>query len=239
MKAYLISFLFFSILLFSFCKPVKLENEKFVTYTINPKKHKVQLFWKNEQNENFRNAGNLNKWFEKSNLKLLFACNAGMFEKDLSPVGLFIEKENTKREINKSEGKGNFFMKPNGIFFMTKDYKASICVTEEFKFDKKIDYATQSGPMLIINENINPEFKDKSKNINIRNGVGILQNGDIVFVMSKDVINFYDFANYFKALGCKNALYLDGFVSRTYCPEKKCIQTDGNFGVMFGILKNP
>ena len=53
--------------------------------------------------------------------------------------------------------------------------------------------------------------------------------------MSKSGINFYDFANYFKSIGCKNALYLDGFVSRTYLPEKKWIQTDGNFGVIIGV----
>ncbi|WP_264554492.1 phosphodiester glycosidase family protein [Flavobacterium sp. N1861] len=53
--------------------------------------------------------------------------------------------------------------------------------------------------------------------------------------MSKKEINFYDFATYFKKLGCKNALYLDGFVSRTYYPEEKWIQTDGNFGVLIGI----
>jgi hypothetical protein len=42
---------------------------------------------------------------------------------------------------------------------------------------------------------------------------------------------------YFKDLGCKNALYLDGFVSRAYLPEKNWIQTDGNFGVMIGVTE--
>jgi len=55
--------------------------------------------------------------------------------------------------------------------------------------------------------------------------------------MSKTEINFCDFANYFQSLGCLNALYLDGFVSRTYLPEKNWIQTDGNFGVIIGVTK--
>ncbi|WP_415180937.1 hypothetical protein [Nonlabens sp.] len=38
----------------------------------------------------------------------------------------------------------------------------------------------------------------------------------MLFVLSKDKINFYDFADFFKGQGCKNALYLDGFVSRVY-----------------------
>ena len=52
------------------------------------------------------------------------------------------------------------------------------------------------------------------------NGVGILPDGKVVFAMSKTEVNFYNFADYFKKLGCKNALYLDGFVSRTYLPEQ-------------------
>jgi len=55
--------------------------------------------------------------------------------------------------------------------------------------------------------------------------------------MSKDNINFYDFAKYFQDIGCKYALYLDGFVSRTYCPEKNWTQTDGDFGVIIGVTK--
>jgi uncharacterized protein YigE (DUF2233 family) len=55
--------------------------------------------------------------------------------------------------------------------------------------------------------------------------------------MSKKEINFYEFANYFKKKWCKNALYLDGFVSRTYLPEKNWIQTDGNFGVIIGVTQ--
>jgi uncharacterized protein YigE (DUF2233 family) len=53
--------------------------------------------------------------------------------------------------------------------------------------------------------------------------------------MSKSGINFYDFADYFKRQGCKQALYLDGFVSRTYLPAQHWLQTDGNFGVIIGV----
>ena len=91
--------------------------------------------------------------------------------------------------------------------------------------------------MLLIDGNIHSAFKQGSSNLNIRNGVGILPNGDILFAMSTVEINFYDFALYFKNLGCKNALYLDGFVSRMYCPEKNQKQLDGNFGVMIGVTQ--
>lgn len=65
--------------------------------------------------------------------------------------------------------------------------------------------------------------------------MGILPNGKMVFVLSKKEVNFYEFAKYFKDFGCKNALYLDGFVSRAYLPSENWIQTDGNFGVLFAV----
>jgi uncharacterized protein YigE (DUF2233 family) len=59
----------------------------------------------------------------------------------------------------------------------------------------------------------------------------------VIFAMSKEQVNFYDFAEFFKAQGCSNALYLDGFVSRLYLPEQNWQQLDGDFGVIIGIVK--
>lgn len=163
--------------------------------------------------------------------------NGGMYRPDHSPQGLYIEKGAILKSIDTSSGKGNFYMKPNGIFYITKEKTAGISETSAFKFSSTIQYATQSGPMLVINGNIHTSFKQGSANLNIRNGVGILPNGKILFAMSKEEINFYDFALFFKEKGCREALYLDGFVSRMYLPEKNWIQTDGGFGVMIGVIK--
>ncbi|MCE3260121.1 MAG: hypothetical protein K0S12_1762, partial [Bacteroidetes bacterium] len=111
------------------------------------------------------------------------------------------------------------------------------CETGDFKTSSAVDYATQSGPMLVINGKLHPDFREGSKNLNIRNGVGILPDGKILFAISKVPVNFFDFAMYFKKKGCKNALYLDGFVSRAYLPEKDWQQTDGDFGVIIAVTK--
>ena len=79
---------------------------------------------------------------------------------------------------------------------------------------------------------INENFKRGSVNLNIRSGVGILPNGQAIFAISKTMINFYDFAEYFRKAGCMQALYLDGFVSRTYLPQQRWTQTDGDFAVI-------
>ena len=86
--------------------------------------------------------------------------------------------------------------------------------------------------MLVIDSVMHSKFMKGSKNLNIRNGVGILPDGKVLFAMSKKKINFYDFASYFMSLGCKNALYLDGAVSKTYLPEKNWVTKGGNFGVI-------
>jgi uncharacterized protein YigE (DUF2233 family) len=89
--------------------------------------------------------------------------------------------------------------------------------------------------MLVIDGKIHSSFKQGSPNVNIRNGVGMLPDGRILFAMSRNKINFYDFATFFKDKGCRNALFLDGFVCRTYLPRQKWEQTDGDFGVIIGI----
>ena len=213
------------------------EDERFVSYIVNPKKQNLEFFWKNERGEHFKNAENLISWLKSKNKKLLFSTNGGMYKKDNSPQGLYVENTITKSEIDALNGNGNFYLKPNGVFYLTTEKNPIICKTEDFVNNVKIKYATQSGPMLVIDGEIHTAFKKNSTNLNIRNGVGILPNNQIVFAISKKEINFYDFAEYFKNLGCKNALYLDGFVSRTYLPEKNWRQIDGNFGVIIGVTE--
>jgi len=215
----------------------KIEDERFVTYIVNPQKLNLGFYWKNENGEIFKNASNLKLWLKKQNRELIFAVNGGMYKKDNSPQGLYIENKIQLNKIDFGNSTGNFYLKPNGVFYLTTDKKAGICKSENFLSDKKTQYATQSGPMLVINGKIHSAFKENSTNLNIRNGVGILPNNDVIFAMSKKEINLYDFAAFFKNQGCKNALYLDGFVSRTYLPEKNWVQTDGDFGVIIGVTK--
>lgn len=236
-KATTLLFLLISSISLGFFVQSKTEDDRFISYTVNPKKEDIALYWQNEKGENFKNAGNLKLWLKQQKKKLVFATNGGMYKKDHSPQGLYIENKSTKMEIDTAKGNGNFYLKPNGIFYITADKTPHICQTDDFAANGKIQYATQSGPMLITNGKIHAAFQENSPNVNIRNGVGILPNNEIVFVMSKKEINFYEFAAYFKSLGCKNALYLDGFVSRTYLPEKNWIQTDGDFGVIIGVTE--
>ncbi|MFD2915160.1 phosphodiester glycosidase family protein [Psychroserpens luteus] len=217
----------------------KIEDNRFVSHIVDLQKQTLKLYYQNEDSINFGNFKTLKQELLNKDQELVFAMNGGMYLKDGSPQGLFIENGITTKQIDTTkEAYGNFYLQPNGIFYLTKDNKGFVSKTTDFKFNSNITFATQSGPMLVIDGEIHPVFVKGSKNLHIRNGVGILPNGTLLFAMSKDLITLYDFAEFFKSLGCQNALYLDGFVSRTYLPKKKWKQLDGNFGVIIGETKN-
>ena len=223
--------------IFAFAQIENENNSNILSHIVDLKKQDLKLYWKNGKGQNFKNFKSLNSWLNSKSEILVFAMNGGMYKKDFSPQGLFIENGIVKSKIDTLQnGYGNFYMQPNGIFYITNENKGFVCKTSDFR-NENIKYATQSGPLLMVNGKIHHKFRKGSKNLNIRNGVGILPNGKLIFAMSKQKINFYDFAEYFKSLGCKDALYLDGFVSKTYLPEKGFNKMEGNFGVIIGETK--
>jgi uncharacterized protein YigE (DUF2233 family) len=211
-------------------------DQRFLSFVTDPKTSSIRLYWKGDNGQPLRSLQNLKLYVESKGGNLRFAMNGGMYTPVNSPQGLFIENTITQTPLDTLPGSGNFYMKPNGVFYLTSDNVAFICTTPEFTPSEKITFATQSGPMLLIDGEIHPAFKNGSANLNIRNGVGVLPDSRVVFAVSTEPVNFYDFAMFFKKLNCKNALYLDGFVSRTYFPEKKWKQLDGNFGVIIGVI---
>ncbi|TPN86922.1 phosphodiester glycosidase family protein [Aquimarina algicola] len=214
------------------------DESKFVIHKMNPQKGKLKLYWKDPKGKIFGSLGSLKKSLESNDEILVFAMNGGMYNKDQSPQGLCILKGKTIAKIDRNtKGYGNFYLQPNGIFHIDKDGKALITQTTNFKTNSNIDYATQSGPMLLINGAYHPKLTKGSANLHIRNGVGILPTGEVLFAMSKEKINFFDLATLFKQNGCINALYLDGFVSKTYLPVSNWIQLDGKFGVIIAETK--
>lgn len=156
---------------------------------------------------------------EPTGLTLNFAMNAGMFDEELAPVGLYIENFLQKHRIVTSDGPGNFGLLPNGVFCVGNGF--AVIESRSFKAaPPACRYATQSGPMLVIDGALHPGFARDSDSYNYRNGVGVAEDGRAIFVISNDAVNFHAFARYFRDIvGVKNALFLDGSVSRLYAPE--------------------
>lgn len=215
------------------------RNQSFDVVTIDPKNTEIKFFLASENNQKYRSLKNLKRAVETKGDELLFAMNGGMYLKDGSPQGLYIENGKEIKVLDTiSSGYGNFYMQPNGIFYLTEK-SGTVCTTRSFlKINPNPQFATQSGPMLVIEGKLHSVFQEGSKHLNIRNGVGIDNDGNVLFAISNEKVNLYDFAMLFKEkLHCKNALYLDGFVSRAYIPQLKREQLDGNFGVMIGVVQ--
>ena len=130
-------------------------------------------------------------------------------------------------------------MKPNGVFLISNQ-GASIVESSKFRAtNASVKVATQSGPMLIQRGQIHPAFREGSANKYIRSGVGILSNQEIVFAISNEPVNFYDFAKLFQEhFGCHDALYLDGAISEMYLPALERFDLGGNFGPMIAITES-
>ena len=102
----------------------------------------------------------------------------------------------------------------------------------------KVKLATQSGPMLLINGATHPKFTQGSTNEKIRSGVGKINDKKVIFAITIDESNFYEFAIFFKEIfGCKDALFLDGAISQMYLKDVSPHLTGGNFGAMISVSK--
>jgi uncharacterized protein YigE (DUF2233 family) len=155
----------------------------------------------------------------ETGLALGFAMNAGMYHRDLAPVGLYIEEGEERARLITSDGPGNFGLLPNGVFCWGETFR----VIESRAFAAEAPacrFATQSGPMLVIAGALHPRFLPGSDSRYVRNGVGVSADGTrAVFAISNDAVNFHSFARLFRdALGLPDALYFDGNISRLYAP---------------------
>lgn len=152
---------------------------------------------------------------------LIFAMNGGMYHPDRRPVGYYVENGQQSQKLYPNAGPGNFGLVPNGVFCIGSG-RADVIESKAFEAaSKKCEFATQSGPMLVIDGALHPRFLATSTSKFIRNGVGTSAEGArTVFVKSENSVNFHEFARFFKdQLKLPQALFLDGKVSRLYAPS--------------------
>lgn len=203
----------------------------------------LHLFWQDNKKQNLSTFNNLAQFIRQYHpqQQLIFAMNAGMYDDNYAPIGHTIINKQNIAPINLHQDEGNFYLKPNGVFYWHKD---GFFIEESEQFAKKlpissIDYATQSGPMLVINGKLHPAFNANSTSLNIRNGVGVnCQSQTTAFVISREPVNFYDFASLFKdELRCQNALFLDGGVASALYSHELHKNDPIHMAVMIGYLR--
>jgi len=148
--------------------------------------------------------------------------NAGMYDEEGRPIGLYVEQGERQRRINLRNGPGNFHMKPNGVFSV--DEEGRVFVTESGAFARRppprVMWATQSGPMLVVGGRLHPEIRPDGESRLVRNGVGAVNERTAFFVISDEPVSFGRLARFFRdVLKCPNALFLDGTVSSLWDPQ--------------------
>ncbi|SHF49475.1 Uncharacterized protein YigE, DUF2233 family [Devosia limi DSM 17137] len=229
------------------CAPDTFEGERYIVCTIDPQVDDLQLFWKNADGAPHRYFSSVAEAVSAGGRTLSLGVNAGMYLPDYSPSGLYIENGQELRPANTASVEGppakvpNFFKKPNGVFFIDAN-GAGVLPTEAFLEQRPAArLATQSGPMLVIDNQLHPAFIAGSSDRTRRSGVGVCENGLVRIAISESSVNFHDFARLFRdQLACPNALFLDGGRGvGIYSPDmgRNDRSWHGGFGPILGVVE--
>jgi uncharacterized protein YigE (DUF2233 family) len=139
--------------------------------------------------------------------------------------------------LNLSDGRGNFYLKPNGVFFLTTAGPSIVRSERYSTVANDVLLATQSGPLLLENGTVNPVFRPTSTSKYIRNAVGV-RGSEAIFVISNAPVTFYELATYFRdQLHCQDALYLDGAVSSLFHPESARNDSIVDLGPIIAVVE--
>jgi len=205
---------------FSYCEREVFEEKSYIVCRADPTRAEIRLFLYDEAGEAYKRFAPLNAMLAKRGERLAFAMNAGMYHANYNAVGLYVEEGREYHAISTKEGPGNFHMMPNGVFYL-EGGKAGILDTQAYlAAEIQPQFATQSGPMLVIDNQIHPRFISDSPYLQYRNGVGVTSEGEALFVISERKVNFDEMARFFRdQLATPNALFLDGSISSLYAPE--------------------
>ncbi len=192
----------------------------YVVLRVDLKAARIRTLWKNSAGVPY---GSLDQAHRQLGGDLLAVTNAGIYSENHTPEGLHVEEGVTLSPLNLNGGGGNFYLRPNGVFYVADDGAG---IVESGKFNSPggragVREATQSGPLLVIDGGINQELKPDSQSLYVRNGIGVKSPDEVYVVISEGEVSLYDFASVFKErLHCRDALYLDGCVSQTYLPAR-------------------
>ena len=190
--------------------------QNFRTFVVDPSRHQISLHWKNEQGHPFRSLKAVKQALSDQGKTVLAVMNAGIYDKQYRPLGLHVEGGRVLRKLDQRRGGGNFYLKPNGVFYIGKN-GAAISRTVDFKPLDDIELSTQSGPLLFDQNGVHPAFVKNSRHKHYRNAIGVRADGHVVFTMSTKPVTFWQLAHFLRDKEkCTAGLYLDGFISQLW-----------------------
>lgn len=218
------------------CEPQSFEGSAFTACRYDARRHRIALILEGEGRP-IRSLENLETHLGPRSERLLFAMNAGMYDEEGRPIGLYVEEGEQRHPINRRDGPGNFHMKPNGVFAVDPEGRVSIRTAAAYTADGT-RWATQSGPMLVIDGRLHPQIRPNGESLYIRNAVGVANPRTAWFVISDEPVSFGRLARFLRdGLGCRNALYLDGAVSSLWDPGAGRQDGYSSLGPMIAVFR--
>jgi uncharacterized protein YigE (DUF2233 family) len=229
------------------CRSESFEGASYIVCSFDMARDDVRLFWRYGEGEPYRTFHVLATDLEAEGKTLKFAMNGGMYGEGFAPIGLYVEdgRELVPANTTTIEGMGsavpNFYKKPNGVFYISGG-EAGVMETAAFLATRPdAAFATQSGPMLVVDGAIHPAFIEDSSDRKPRNGVCASSPTEVHFALADEWVNFHAFARFFRdGLGCENALFLDGgSAPGIYAPElqRNDAPGHGGYGPIIGVVE--
>jgi len=206
---------------------------------VDLRRDSLRLYWRDDDGQPLATFARLSALVAREGRTLRFATNAGMFDRQHRPVGLYVQNDSTYVPLNLRDSvddpQPNFYLAPNGVFAVANG-RAMIAESHAFaQMGVTPTLATQSGPLLVRDGRIHPGISPAGRSRKTRSGVGIRADGTVVFAITQDPATFYEFATLFRdALGCRDVLFLDGGLSEVYTGPGR-LESRGRFGAIFAV----
>jgi uncharacterized protein YigE (DUF2233 family) len=182
----------------------------------------LRTFWKDDKAMPFGTFERLREWLRPKGEDIVCAMNGGIYQADLRPLGFYVEQGRVLHRLNTRKGAyGNFYMEPNGVFLI-EGQRARIVDTQSSEREivarvSSVDFAIQSGPVMLQAHRVNPSFTPGSVNRQVRGAICVAGTHDVVLAVAESPISFYDFATFLRErLNCADALHTDSKISRLF-----------------------
>jgi uncharacterized protein YigE (DUF2233 family) len=104
------------------CEAQQFEGTTFTVCPFDSTKDRLELI----DGRDLRSFERLEASLGARTSELRFAMNAGMYDEDGAPIGLFVADGKEIKPINRREGSGNFHLMPNGVFAVAQNGKLSV-----------------------------------------------------------------------------------------------------------------
>ena len=221
------------------CRDMDYAGNRYTICEVDPAADDLRLFLNDPGGKPYGHFEAIDARLAGEGKALSFAMNAGMYHEDRAPVGHYVEDGEELMGVVPNPGPGNFGMTPNGVFCIGAN---TARVMETLRFQKELEgqcrFATQSGPMLVIDGELHPRFLPDSTWRYVRNGVGTTDDGSrAVFAMSHNAVTFHEFGSLFRdGLNLPQALYFDGNISRLYAPALGRADIGRRMGPVVGVV---